>query len=65
MSLKPTCKEVHRLVSEGMDRDLNLVEKTRLHLHMLICDACSNFSGQMKLIRRAMHQFPVDKDTHE
>ncbi len=62
MSLMPTCKEVHRLVSEQMDRDLTRVEKTRLRFHMLICDACSNFSGQMTLIRRAMHQFPLDKD---
>ena len=58
----PTCKEVHRLVSEQMDRDLNMVEKTRLRLHMLMCEACTNFSGQMKLIRRAMHQFPLNKE---
>ncbi|WP_243405328.1 hypothetical protein [Solimicrobium silvestre] len=45
-----------------MDRDLNLVEKTRLHLHMMICVACTNFGGQMRLIRRAMHQFPLDKE---
>jgi hypothetical protein len=62
MGIKPTCKEVHRLVSEQMDRDLNMVEKTRMRLHMLICVACTNFGGQMKLIRRAMHQFPLDKD---
>ena len=62
MGIKPTCKEVHRLVSERMDRDLNVVEKTRLRLHMMICDACSNFSGQMKFIRRAMHEFPLDKE---
>jgi predicted anti-sigma-YlaC factor YlaD len=62
MGIKPTCKEVHRLVSEQMDRDLTMVEKTRLRLHMMICDACTNFSGQMKVIRRAMHQFPLDKD---
>jgi hypothetical protein len=62
MAIKPTCKEVHRLVSERMDRDLNMVEKTRLHLHMMICDACSNFGDQMKLIRKAMRQFPLDKE---
>ena len=58
----PTCKEVHRLVSEQMDRDLNMVEKTRLRLHMLMCEACTNFSGQMKVIRRAMHHFPLNKE---
>ncbi len=62
MGIKPTCKEVHRLVSEQMDRDLNIVEKARMRVHLMICDACTNFSGQMQLIRRAMHQFPLDKD---
>ncbi|TDK65873.1 zf-HC2 domain-containing protein [Sapientia aquatica] len=62
MGIKPTCKEVHRLVSEQMDRDLNIVEKARMRVHLMICDACTNFSAQMQLIRRAMHQFPLDKD---
>ncbi len=62
MGIKPTCKEVHRLVSEQLDRELNMVEKTRLHLHLMICTACTNFSSQMTLLRRAMHEFPVDKD---
>ena len=62
MGIKPTCKEVHRLVSEQMDRDLSLVEKSRMRFHLMICDACTNFSGQMRLIRRAMRQFPIDTD---
>ena len=58
--LKPTCREVHRLVSEGMDRDLSLVERVRLRLHLLVCTACTRFSGQMALLRGAMHAFPLD-----
>ena len=57
---KPTCREVHRLVSEGMDRDLSLVERVRLRLHLLVCTACTRFSGQMALLRGAMHAFPLD-----
>lgn len=56
MGLKPTCKEVHRLTSEGLDRDLTLVERLRVRLHLLVCDACTNFTGQMLLIRRAMQR---------
>ena len=56
--LKPTCSEVHRLVSEGMDRDLSPVERGRLHL--LVCIAGTRFSGQMTLLRGAMHAFPLD-----
>lgn len=53
---KPTCREVHRLVSEGLDRDLSLVERTRVRLHLWVCVACTRFNGQMDLLRRAMRQ---------
>jgi predicted anti-sigma-YlaC factor YlaD len=56
MSLIPNCKEVHRLTSEGMDRELSPVERARMRMHLLICDACRNFTGQMELLRRAMRQ---------
>ena len=58
--LKPTCREVHRLVSEGMDRELSLVERVRMRLHLMVCGACTRFNGQMRLLRRAMHSFPLD-----
>ena len=58
--MKPDCREVHRLVSEGMDRDLSLVERLRLRLHLLVCTACTRFSEQMALLRGAMHAFPPD-----
>ncbi len=62
MGIKPTCKEVHRLVSEGMDRDLSLVERTRVRLHLIVCEACTRFNGQMDLLRRAMRTMPPGDD---
>jgi hypothetical protein len=53
---KPTCREVHRLVSEAMDRDLSLLERSRMRLHLMVCAACTRFTGQMDLLRRAMRQ---------
>lgn len=61
-SLMPTCREVHRLVSEGLDRELSLVERTRMRLHLMVCDACTRFNGQMALLRKAMRGFPLDMD---
>jgi hypothetical protein len=61
MVSKPTCKEVHRLVSEGMDRDLSIVERTRVRLHLVVCQACTRFNGQMDLLRKAMRRFPPDQ----
>lgn len=57
----PTCSEVHRLVSERMDRPLSLAERARVRLHLLICAACSRFSGQMALLRRAMRGDPPER----
>jgi hypothetical protein len=60
---KPTCREVHRLTSEALDRKLTLVERTRVRLHLLVCEACTRFTGQMDLLRRAMRGFgPDDRD---
>ena len=56
MGLKPTCKEIHRLTSEGLDRELSLVERTRIRMHLLVCEACNKFTEQMELIRRAMRR---------
>ncbi|UGQ46983.1 zf-HC2 domain-containing protein [Massilia endophytica] len=67
MSLKPTCKEVHRLVSEGLDRNLSLTERSRVQMHLLVCRACERFNGQMDLLRRAMRRYevPVDPPSDE
>lgn len=56
MGLKPTCKEVHRLTSEGLDRELSMIERARVQMHLLVCIACRNFTDQMELIRRAMRR---------
>lgn len=56
----PTCKEVHRLVSEAMDRDLSLTERLRVRMHLLICVACTRFERQMALLRSALRRFPAD-----
>ncbi len=52
--LKPTCREVHQLVSERMDRELTLVERGRVKVHLMVCTACTRFDEQMQLLRRAM-----------
>lgn len=62
MPLKPTCKEVHRLTSEGLDRELTMVERTRVRMHLLVCNACRNFTGQMDLIRKAMRRMTPDNE---
>ena len=59
MSLMPTCREVHQLTSEGLDRPLTLAERVSVHLHLLICEACAAFTDQMNLLRGAMRRFEI------
>jgi hypothetical protein len=59
MKFRLTCREAHRLVSEGLDRDLSVLERLRIRMHLTVCDACTNFNGQMVLLRRAMQRLTV------
>ena len=58
--LLPHCEEVHHLTMKGMDQPLTWGERLRVRAHMMICDACTNFSGQMQLMRKAMRRLGRD-----
>jgi predicted anti-sigma-YlaC factor YlaD len=45
-----------------MDRELSLVERTRVHLHLVVCRACRNFTDQMAVIRQSMKQLVPMED---
>ena len=49
-----SCKEVTRLVSQGMDRRLPFGRRVALRVHFAICGGCTNFSKQMAFLRQAV-----------
>ncbi len=51
-----SCKEVTRVVSQGLDRKLRFGERVRLHAHLAICKGCGNFSRQMQFLRKAVQR---------
>lgn len=55
-----TCKEVHRLVIEGQDRQLSLKERVSVRIHLMMCNACRRFEAQMEFMRQALRRFPGD-----
>ncbi|MSQ51975.1 MAG: anti-sigma factor [Betaproteobacteria bacterium] len=57
-----TCKEVSRLQSQSMDRDMRLGERLSLRLHLGICDACLKVSRQMTFLRQALRVYPGPDD---
>jgi hypothetical protein len=51
-----TCKEVSRLVSQGLDRRLGFAQRVRLRVHLAICEGCVNFDRQLRLLRKAVNR---------
>ncbi len=60
MKLLPDCREVSRLVSDGLDRDLGTLDRVRLRVHLSMCAGCTHFNQQMRLIRGAMQRLGRD-----
>lgn len=60
--MRLTCKEATALVSQELDRPLSRWERVKLRLHLVLCDACSNFVRQAAFIRRAMRRLAGDDD---
>jgi predicted anti-sigma-YlaC factor YlaD len=54
------CKEVSRLISEGLDQAMPAPERARLRYHFVICQACRTVDEQMKFLRRAVKAMEKD-----
>jgi hypothetical protein len=50
------CKHATQLMSQQQDRELGIMERIGLRLHLLICSGCSNFNKQIDFIRNACRQ---------
>lgn len=54
MKVELDCKEVSRLISEGLDQDMPAPERARLRYHFVICQTCRTVDEQMKFLRQAV-----------
>lgn len=52
--LRRTCKEASALLIAGEDRELPLIERLALRLHLAVCEACPHFQNQLRVMRAAM-----------
>jgi hypothetical protein len=46
-----SCREVSRLVSESMDRELSFWERMSLWFHLGMCKLCAEFSTNLQRLR--------------
>lgn len=54
-SLQP-CREMVPLMSQSLDRRLDLRERLKLRLHLMVCAWCGRYLVQMKFVRRLARQ---------
>ncbi len=59
---KLTCKDVARILSDGLDTEMAPAERARLRVHMVICDACRNVEQQFDLLRRLVRKSGPPQD---
>ena len=55
--IRLTCREATRLLLERENRPLGLLERIRLRLHLGVCEMCTRFTGQVRLMNRAMERW--------
>jgi predicted anti-sigma-YlaC factor YlaD len=46
-----TCKEVTRLISESLDKDLSLPQRLVIQIHFRFCGFCKRYERQLLFLR--------------
>ena len=52
-----SCKDASRLISQMQDGDLPFGQRLRVRLHLLFCDACTQFERQVRYLREVMRRY--------
>jgi anti-sigma factor RsiW len=51
-----TCRQISRILSEALDRELTAAERETVVKHLAECPACTRCRGQFEEIRRAVRR---------
>jgi predicted anti-sigma-YlaC factor YlaD len=65
MKIQLDCKEVSRLISDGLDETLPGPQRARMRLHFVICQTCRDVSEQMQFLRSAMRRIDREDPPNE
>jgi hypothetical protein len=60
--ITPSCKDVTRMMSEAMDRQLPLRKRLAVYLHRLTCVWCDRYYRQLHLMRDRSKKFHLHLD---
>lgn len=50
------CKHASHLISQSLEVRLSWKQRLGLYLHLMLCDACTQFSRQLEVLRAAIRQ---------
>jgi hypothetical protein len=61
----PTCKEVTRMASDAMERQLPLRQRLAMKLHLLVCALCMRYVKQLQFMHDAAqrHAAEIEKSS--
>jgi hypothetical protein len=51
-----TCRQAQVLLSQRQDRALGLPERTRLRLHLTLCDWCSRIAQHFRFLSQSVRR---------
>ena len=54
----PRCRDITRLLSQGMDRPLPWHRRRLVRLHLTVCVWCERYGEQLRSLRVLSHFFP-------
>ncbi|PCJ18547.1 MAG: hypothetical protein COB02_10415 [Candidatus Cloacimonadota bacterium] len=60
-----SCEEITKLVSQALDKKLNISESISVRLHNLICKVCKTNEKQMKFLHKALKILSANQDSCE
>jgi hypothetical protein len=59
------CKQASHLVSQSMEAKLSFRQRLGLRVHLMMCDACTQFSRQLLVLREAISQLARKTENDE
>ena len=65
MKLMLTCKQASRIISQSLDNPLSWSDRMKLKFHLFICDACTQFNKQMRLIKNAVLRIKFETENDD
>ena len=65
MKLLLNCKQASQIISQSLDNPLSWSDRMKLKFHLFICNACTRFNQQIRLIKNAVLRikFETENDT--